>query len=78
MKTKPVSVREAIYLMFRGALDEEFDSKQLHRVFGTSFRSRVSEINNQTGDIFIFNVKLPDGRSVYYSKERAIFVAEAA
>lgn len=71
--------RESIYGLFRDALGTHFDSYLLHQTYGSSFRSRVSEINNGNYDILIINRTDTNDRSTYYAIARpAVIVAEAA
>lgn len=75
--TKRLSKREAIYRLFHDARGTKFDSLRLHNVFGTSFRSRVSEINNGPYDIYIENYVDENDRSVYWAHLRLPVVVAA-
>ena len=66
--------REKIIAFFDGRWGERLGSMMLHDVFGTSFRSRVSELNRDPSCPIVIKNKteLRDGRevSVYWAERK--------
>lgn len=66
--------REAIQAFFEENIEHEYSSREMHYVYGSSFRTRVSEINrDSSAPITIKNrVTFQDGveQSVYWAERR--------
>jgi hypothetical protein len=61
---------ERINYLFFTNIGKDFDSVALHSLFGSAFRSRVSDVNRRSWYIVIKNRKTAEGKSVYWSEWR--------
>lgn len=76
--SKPTTKRQRIMNLFFDNIGRKFDSSNLHATFGSSFRSRVSEINRDPySTITIKNLTTITSDSIYWSEWRTYGLEEA-
>jgi hypothetical protein len=75
---KAITKRQRIISLFEDNLGRPFNSSNLHATFGSSFRSRVSEINRDPFVLItIKNRTLITNESFYWAEVRRIPLAQA-
>lgn len=69
-----LSKKSRIKSFFANHMEERFSTEELHKMFGTAFRSRVSEINREPECLFIIRNQswVSGGRehSEYWAEEK--------